>query len=182
MCCSKHEQQTCSPPHNYRAHPESDITPPSPSSAQAARTALGKFEVVLRADCLAVDLPLLQPYLASPVSADGFKDAARYGRGWSRCGAVLRRPKSGSNDCRDPALLCVCVIVPFVPSSVCLVGALHISVPRTMWNLENTEVLNRLHSKVCPLKFGRAACTGTVRGESSMHRQGRFGAVRAGRL
>jgi len=45
--------------------------------SQAARTALGKFEVVLRADCLAVDLPLLQPYLVRPVSADGFEEAAR---------------------------------------------------------------------------------------------------------
>lgn len=31
---------------------------------QAARVALGKFEVLLRADCLATDLPLLDPYLA----------------------------------------------------------------------------------------------------------------------
>lgn len=47
------------------------------STDQAARVALGKFEVVLRADCLAVDLPLLQPYLAKPVTAAGIAEAAR---------------------------------------------------------------------------------------------------------
>lgn len=47
------------------------------SLAQAARIALGKFEVILRADCLAVDLPLLQPYLARPVAAASLAEAAR---------------------------------------------------------------------------------------------------------
>ncbi|CAM9261583.1 unnamed protein product, partial [Hapterophycus canaliculatus] len=45
---------------------------------QAARVALGKFEVLLRAGCLAVDLPLLQPYLATPAPASELDAAARW--------------------------------------------------------------------------------------------------------
>ena len=56
---------------------------------QAARIALGKFEVILRADCLAVDLPLLQPYLAKPVAAAGFAEAARYVRARGRVARQL---------------------------------------------------------------------------------------------
>lgn len=45
--------------------------------AQAARIALGKFEVLMRADCLAADLPLLAPYLAREVSPADMADMAR---------------------------------------------------------------------------------------------------------
>lgn len=45
--------------------------------AQAARIALGKFEVLMRADCLAADLPLLAPYLAREVSSADMANMAR---------------------------------------------------------------------------------------------------------
>lgn len=45
---------------------------------QTARTVLGKFEVLLRADCLAVDLPLLYPYLAGGGPAGWVEDVGRY--------------------------------------------------------------------------------------------------------
>lgn len=37
---------------------------------------LGKFEVLLRADCLSMDLPLLLPYLAKKVSDSKLADMA----------------------------------------------------------------------------------------------------------
>ena len=47
------------------------------ATTQAARIALGKFEVLMRADCLAADLPLLAPYLAREVSAADIADMVR---------------------------------------------------------------------------------------------------------
>lgn len=37
---------------------------------QAARRLLGKFEVLLREDCLSTDLPLLGPYIGRIISAN----------------------------------------------------------------------------------------------------------------
>ncbi|CAN0022530.1 unnamed protein product, partial [Scytosiphon promiscuus] len=56
---------------------------------QVARVALGKFEVLLRAGCLAADLPLLQPYLATPAPEAELQAAARETENFLESGDAL---------------------------------------------------------------------------------------------
>lgn len=71
--------------------PPSLLCTPVPTTIrQAARIVLGKFEVILRQDCLSTDLALLRPYLGAGGTDDRPRLRTRRGAGTSETVATAR--------------------------------------------------------------------------------------------